>query len=546
MAADHERAWAEGLAQEQAHQQELLATFRGELAAFARECAAALTALDTVAGGVGDLAQVLTTAQKSQQHAKLVLDIHRRVAKLRPSQEDAELVESFAAPGDLPGKVVQHARETLKKEPTRSDRELLQAIANAAGARAQIEGVLGPAPIAALAALAPLGKHIPRLTSAEEQEAQASRKELTGALNAAATGVADAGGVVEVSAATSLARLDARGGRPRERLGPRGRAGPNRRGDRAGPPSARAGPGRPEERPARLAGRLALPARPRARGARRGGAREARAPGADPRLAAGARAAAAADRPRPEHGEPDRERRGPLHRAPRGRRRGGPALDPARARDDLEAAPLPRPRRGGPRASGAGAREGRPAEADTRRRRSRPRWPRPASRSASPSAAVAARARPTQPPSQSSTGSTAGSTSSTSSTASTGTETGATTTEPHDRAEDHADQGCFRPGAEVDALLVLAAQADATRGQVAVGPAAAEERQDLLPLPGRCGPGEQHVVAPRGHRRLPPLRRPAHRHGLPHGHDGELDLQRHLLRHPHRQGQAARLCYAKA
>ncbi|MGZ4396500.1 MAG: hypothetical protein ACXVZ2_14185, partial [Gaiellaceae bacterium] len=204
MAADHERAWAEGLAQEQAHQQELLATFRGELATFARECAAALTALDTVAGGVGDLAQVLTTAQKSQQHAKLVLDVGRRLAKARPSQEDAEVVESFAAPGDLPGKVVHHARETLKKEPTRSDRELLQAIANTAGARAQIEAVLGPAPIAALAALAPLGKHIPRLRAAEEQEAQASRKELAGALNPAATGVADAGGVVEVSAVTSL------------------------------------------------------------------------------------------------------------------------------------------------------------------------------------------------------------------------------------------------------------------------------------------------------------------------------------------------------
>jgi hypothetical protein len=202
--ADHERAWAEGLAQEQAHQQELLATFRGELAAFARECAAALAALDTVAGGVGDLAQVLTAAQQTQHHAKLVLDVGRRLTKLRPSPEDAELVESFAAPGDLPGKVVNHARETLKKEPTRSDRELLQAIANAAGARGQIEAVLGPAPVAALAALAPLGKHIPRLTTAEEKDAQASRKELTGALNTAATGAADAGGIVEVSAARSL------------------------------------------------------------------------------------------------------------------------------------------------------------------------------------------------------------------------------------------------------------------------------------------------------------------------------------------------------
>jgi len=53
----HEQAWAEALAEEHAHQQELLATLRDELGTFARECAAALTALDTYAGltGVADV-----------------------------------------------------------------------------------------------------------------------------------------------------------------------------------------------------------------------------------------------------------------------------------------------------------------------------------------------------------------------------------------------------------------------------------------------------------------------------------------------------------
>lgn len=43
-AADHEQAWAEALAEEHGHQQELLATLRNELGTFARECASALTA----------------------------------------------------------------------------------------------------------------------------------------------------------------------------------------------------------------------------------------------------------------------------------------------------------------------------------------------------------------------------------------------------------------------------------------------------------------------------------------------------------------------
>jgi len=47
----HQQSWDEALATEQTHQRELLATLRGELGSFARECADALTALDDFVGG---------------------------------------------------------------------------------------------------------------------------------------------------------------------------------------------------------------------------------------------------------------------------------------------------------------------------------------------------------------------------------------------------------------------------------------------------------------------------------------------------------------
>src|SRR3954468_13937836 len=95
--ADAERAWAEALAQEQAHQRELLATFRGELGAFARELATTLTALDACVGGFGEVARALDTAKTAHRNAGLVADVARRLEKLRPSNEDAELHENLAA-----------------------------------------------------------------------------------------------------------------------------------------------------------------------------------------------------------------------------------------------------------------------------------------------------------------------------------------------------------------------------------------------------------------------------------------------------------------
>ena len=126
----YERAWAEALAQEHAHQQELLATLRDELGTFAGECAAALTALDAVVGlaGVGAL---LDTAKTSLREATLVRDVGRRLA----GPERAE----------------------------QTDRELLQRVAGAPEARAQLEQIIGPAPVAALSAIAPLARSVPAL-----------------------------------------------------------------------------------------------------------------------------------------------------------------------------------------------------------------------------------------------------------------------------------------------------------------------------------------------------------------------------------------------
>jgi hypothetical protein len=203
----HTKAWAKALAQEQAHQKELLATFRGELAAFARECAATLVALDAVVGGLGNVAQVLDAAQTGHRHAGVVLDVARRLPKLRQgvsSAEDVDPVAALGEDGDAPPRVVQHARELLGKEPSRDDRELLKAIVDAAGVRARIEELLGPAPVAALAALSPLAGRIPRLSTAEHREGEQARKTLAQVLGSSAKDAA-AGGFVEVDAAASLA-----------------------------------------------------------------------------------------------------------------------------------------------------------------------------------------------------------------------------------------------------------------------------------------------------------------------------------------------------
>lgn len=77
----HEREWAVTLAREQAHQRELLAVFSGELGAFARECAAALAALDVY---IDDLAQLAGAGapHKAWQHAKAAYDHGARAAEV--------------------------------------------------------------------------------------------------------------------------------------------------------------------------------------------------------------------------------------------------------------------------------------------------------------------------------------------------------------------------------------------------------------------------------------------------------------------------------
>lgn len=151
----------------------MLATLRDELGTFARECAAALTALDAFAG-LAELDQALSAARTSSQHAALVLDVGRRLSGLtRPelarstTTDESGLVELYTKLGedqDLPPSLVRQAGALLGAEPARSDRELLLAVVNAGGVRSQIEQIVGPAPLAALSALRPLARWAPALS----------------------------------------------------------------------------------------------------------------------------------------------------------------------------------------------------------------------------------------------------------------------------------------------------------------------------------------------------------------------------------------------
>ncbi|MGH2972952.1 MAG: hypothetical protein ACRDLE_12645 [Gaiellaceae bacterium] len=159
MPAAHEQAWSDALAQEHLHQRELLATLRDELGTFARECAAALTALDAYVGLAG-VTEILTVAQTSVAHAKLALEVGRRLH----GSEDPQLVDLYHAVADghdVPPPLVRHANDLIAAGPKRSDRQLLQAVVTASGASAQVEAIVGPAPWAAIAALKPLAKWIP-------------------------------------------------------------------------------------------------------------------------------------------------------------------------------------------------------------------------------------------------------------------------------------------------------------------------------------------------------------------------------------------------
>ena len=154
----HEEAWADALSTEHLHQRELLATLRDELGTFARECASALTALDAFAGLAG-VNEILATAKAGTAHAKLALEVGRRLH----GGEDPQLVDVYskvAGGEDVPPALVRDASDLLRAGPKRTDRELLEAVVTASGAAAGIEQLVGPAPWAAIAAMKPLIKWV--------------------------------------------------------------------------------------------------------------------------------------------------------------------------------------------------------------------------------------------------------------------------------------------------------------------------------------------------------------------------------------------------
>ena len=139
--SDHQSAWDGALATEHQHQRELLATLRGELGAFARECAEALTALDAFVGGLSGAASVAVSAQKGYAQAKLLRDLALK----------------------MPGETAEG----------RSDRELLERVCTDEAFRTELERTLGPAPVALLQALRPLSRWVPTIASLRRGEVKA-------------------------------------------------------------------------------------------------------------------------------------------------------------------------------------------------------------------------------------------------------------------------------------------------------------------------------------------------------------------------------------
>ena len=177
MPPGHEQAWSDALAQEHLHQRELLAALRDELGTFARECASALTALDAYIGLAG-INEILSTAQTTVAHAKLALEVGRRLQGAEDTQL-VDLYEKVAGGEDVPPALVRHASDLVASGAKRSDRQLLEAVATASGARAQIEELLGPAPWAALAALKPIARWV--------RSGETARGDLAQVLTATAT-----------------------------------------------------------------------------------------------------------------------------------------------------------------------------------------------------------------------------------------------------------------------------------------------------------------------------------------------------------------------
>ena len=199
MPSGHEQAWADALAEEHLHQRELLATLRGELGTFARECAAALTALDAYVGLAG-VAEILSTAQTTATHARLALDVTRRLQ----GGDDPELVDLYAAVAggeDVPPRLVRHASDLIASGPKRTDRQLLEAVVTASGARAQLEQLVGPAPAAALAAMQPLVRWI------RSDDRRSLLKSASGDLAQVLSATAELGAGAEPAAAGDAAAL---------------------------------------------------------------------------------------------------------------------------------------------------------------------------------------------------------------------------------------------------------------------------------------------------------------------------------------------------
>jgi hypothetical protein len=194
----HAKAWAGALATEHLHQRELLATFRGELRTFAMECAQTVAALDVFLGAATGVAEVVSAAASAHEHATIVRDVARRLSELREKTMHEDVAEVYAGlehEGDLAASVVQRARNALKGAPKRSDRELLNAIVASQGVRAGIEKIIGPAPLAALTALAPLARQVPRFSSAKDD--RPGRRELVGSARDSLLGVLQAGTQVD-------------------------------------------------------------------------------------------------------------------------------------------------------------------------------------------------------------------------------------------------------------------------------------------------------------------------------------------------------------
>ena len=149
------------------------------------------------------------------QNATLARDVARRLpglsrAETPRNQEVAAFYTGFGRGGVGPQELVRQAGQLLKTEPERSDRELLNAIVEAAGARTVIEQVVGPAAVAALGALAPLARWAPSFTKLGGGEGgrgelvASAREDLTTVLQSTATAVRETIAADAVALADSL------------------------------------------------------------------------------------------------------------------------------------------------------------------------------------------------------------------------------------------------------------------------------------------------------------------------------------------------------